>query len=82
VNNKSTTWHTKSISWHGRAENIALGDHWNAAERETRHVLPPEEATRGTRRQIAIAYLIGLGALTLGECLLRVGQVVFDLTSP
>jgi len=73
---------TKSMTWPGRArENIALGDHWNAAERETRCDLPSEEGMRRTRRrQVAIAYLIGLAALTLGECLLRIGQVVFDLT--
>ena len=71
----------KSTTWTGNAlEDIALGDHWNAAERETRLELPRAEGTRRTRRQVAIAYLIGLGALTLGECLLRVGQVVFDLT--
>jgi len=61
---KSTTWHTKSDSWHGRArENIAAR----------------AEGTRRTRRHIAIAYLIGLAAFMLGECLLGVGQFVFDL---
>src|SRR5262249_41881492 len=62
---------------HGAPQSLV---HWNAAERETRCDLPREEGMRRTRRQVAIAYLIGLAALTLGECLLRVGQVVFDLT--
>jgi len=71
---------TKSTTWPGSAlEDIAVGD---AAERETRCDLPREEGIRRTRRQVAIAYLIGLAALTLGECLLRVGQVVFDLMPP